>query len=289
MNWLSWLRGGRRRRSPFNNWGSQGLTCGRVSPHLLVGGELGPDDWRALMQEGVSVVINLQQEQQDFFASDERLDASLWLPSPDGLAPTLEQIVMGVDLIDRSARAGNTVFVHCKAGQGRAPLLCACYLIRAHNLTPLEAVQRVRQARARTQLTPEQNVRLREYAAMEAARNAAMSSAVPDSSATVAVAPIAVAPNPVSLSTSAFASEKSASEQPMELTAAPASCAAVAATDAVEPNCGPPGARLKARAQFVTAHNGQSSHTQSVPRETTEGNGSAANKSKAASQRRENE
>ncbi len=170
MKWLAWLRGGRRRRSPFNNMGSQGLTCGRVSPHLLVGGELGPDDWPALAQEGVSVVINLQQEQQDFFAPGEHLDASLWLPAPDGLAPTLDQLTMGVDLIEKSSRAGNTVFVHCKAGQGRAPLLCACYLIRDQKLTPLEAIGRVREARARTQLTPEQNLRLREYAAWEAAR-----------------------------------------------------------------------------------------------------------------------
>lgn len=164
MGWLRFLGGGRR-RSSFNNLDEKGrLTCGRITEQLLIGGELGPRDWAALQNEGVSVVINLQHEQQDIFAPSEKIDGYLWIPAPDGQAPSLEQLEQGVLLIRAAIRRGRKVFVHCKAGQGRAPLLCACYLITEGD-TPLEAIGRVREARARTLLTPEQSLRLREFGA----------------------------------------------------------------------------------------------------------------------------
>lgn len=166
MGWFSFWGNARRRRSPFNNLGPEGLTCGNVTESLYVGGELGPEDWKALAREGVTVAVNLQQEQQDTFSLTEYVDGYLWLPAPDGMAPSLQQLEMGVEFIAAAIESDKRVFVHCKAGQGRAPLLCACYLIRTEGLMPLAAVSRVRNARPRTQLTPEQNVRLREFAAL---------------------------------------------------------------------------------------------------------------------------
>ncbi|MDF2440548.1 MAG: hypothetical protein JWN98_1532 [Abditibacteriota bacterium] len=164
MRWLGLLGGSRRRRSPFNNLDARGgLTCGQVTPQLWIGGELGPRDWDALQEQGVSVVVNLQHEQQDIFSPREKIEGYLWLPAPDGMAPSLEQLMQGVTFIRTCAESGQKVFVHCKAGQGRAPLLCACYLI-AEGLAPLEAIKHVREARPRTLLTPDQSARLREFA-----------------------------------------------------------------------------------------------------------------------------
>jgi protein-tyrosine phosphatase len=164
MRWLRFLGGSRRRRSPFNNLDASGcLTCGQVTAGLYVGGELGPRDWEALQAEGISVVVNLQHEQQDVWAPDENIEGYLWLPSPDGMAPSLSQLAQGVSFIRAAVRSGQKVFVHCKAGQGRAPLLCACYLI-AEGAKPLEAIKIVREARPRTLLTPDQSARLREFA-----------------------------------------------------------------------------------------------------------------------------
>jgi len=178
MGWLPFRRGGRR-RSPFNNVGPQGLLCGRVTAQLYVGGELGPRDWEALAKEGVSVVVNLQQEQQDYFRDDERVESYLWLPAPDQLAPTVEQLALGVHFIRAAIAASKKVFVHCKAGQGRAPLLCACYLVSLGD-SPMEAMTKVRDARPSTMLTPEQGVRLREFtAARDKAIEARRSTPVP--------------------------------------------------------------------------------------------------------------
>lgn len=163
LGWLSFFNRARRRRSPFNNLGPQGLTCGQVTEHLFVGGELGPEDWPALQKIGVTTVVNLQQEQQDVFTEEERIEGYLWLPAPDGLAPNLEQLALGVEFIKGAIETRRRVFVHCKAGQGRAPLLCACYLI-SQGMSHLDAITQVQRARPRTMLTPEQNVRLREFA-----------------------------------------------------------------------------------------------------------------------------
>jgi len=139
------------------------LICGKVTEQLYVGGELGPRDWPALRQEGVSVVINLQEEQQDSFAPHEQIEGYLWLPAPDGLSPTLEQLILGVDFIRSCVASEQRVFVHCKAGQGRAPLLCACYLL-SEGATVMEAMSQVRAARRQTLLTPEQSMSLRLFA-----------------------------------------------------------------------------------------------------------------------------
>ena len=153
--------------------------CGRVTDQLFVGGELGPRDWEALAKEGVSVVVNLQQEQQDYFRDDERVESYLWLPAPDQLAPTVEQLALGVHFIRAAIAADKRVFVHCKAGQGRAPLLCACYLVSLGD-SPMEAMTKVRDARPSTMLTPEQGVRLREFtSARDEAIAASQSTPVP--------------------------------------------------------------------------------------------------------------
>jgi hypothetical protein len=119
--------------------------------------------------------VNLQQEQQDFFRDDERVESYLWLPAPDQLAPTIDQLALGVHFIRSALSAGKRIFVHCKAGQGRAPLLCACYLVSLGD-SPMEAMTKVREARPSTMLTPEQGVRLREFTA---ARDEAMQARQP--------------------------------------------------------------------------------------------------------------
>ncbi len=165
MRWLQFLGIGGRRKTPFNNVDASGnLTAGRVTDHLLLGGELGPRDWPALRDAGVTAIVNLQQEQQDSFAHDEEIDAYLWLPAPDGRAMTLKQLAQGVTFLRAAIGSGQRVFVHCKAGQGRAPLLCACYLI-AEGYSALDASRIVSQSRPATQLTAEQSARLREFSA----------------------------------------------------------------------------------------------------------------------------
>ena len=62
----------------------------------------------------------------------------LRLPVLDYCAPSTQQLEAGLDFIKKQP-AGGSVYVHCKAGRGRAGTMLMAYLIDAKGLTPQEA------------------------------------------------------------------------------------------------------------------------------------------------------
>jgi len=62
----------------------------------------------------------------------------LRLPTLDYCAPTTQQLETGLDFIRRQP-AGGSVYVHCKAGRGRAGTMLMAYLMDEGRLTPTEA------------------------------------------------------------------------------------------------------------------------------------------------------
>jgi atypical dual specificity phosphatase len=59
----------------------------------------------------------------------------------------LEQIKKGIDFIYKHKEMNNTVYVHCKAGRYRSALMVACYLIRAKQMQPQEAIDYLKKVR----------------------------------------------------------------------------------------------------------------------------------------------
>jgi protein-tyrosine phosphatase len=119
------------------------LRITRLTEHLYLGGKLTPKRETYLRREGVRAVVSLRAENFDRM---DGLDAHLWLPSPDGRPPTLEQLLLGSQFIQEQIGLGRKVYVHCHAGVGRAPTLCAAYLIRA-GLSAVAAFASVKAAR----------------------------------------------------------------------------------------------------------------------------------------------
>ena len=75
----------------------------------------------------------------------------LRLPTMDYCSPTAQQIENGLDFI-RKQPPGGTLYVHCKAGRGRAGTMTMAYLMQEKRMSPLEA-QRTLQA-ARPHVSP---------------------------------------------------------------------------------------------------------------------------------------
>src|SRR3989344_6982646 len=79
-----------------------------------------------LKKDGITVDISLE---------DIRLDHPfgvamyVWLPTPDHIPPTLDQLTFGVQALKEAARQKRKVYVHCKNGHGRASTLVAAYFI----------------------------------------------------------------------------------------------------------------------------------------------------------------
>ncbi|MGH9209119.1 MAG: fused DSP-PTPase phosphatase/NAD kinase-like protein [Acidimicrobiales bacterium] len=101
-----------------------------VDDGLLVGGQTTTEEYRGLVEHGVTLVIDVRTGSPADATEDDRdalADLGLdyvALPIPDGRAPTPEQIRRFLDLVEG---AEGRVFAHCGGGVGRSTSLAAAY------------------------------------------------------------------------------------------------------------------------------------------------------------------
>jgi dual specificity MAP kinase phosphatase len=146
----------------------------QITKQLVVGGFIDRDDWRLLVEQGVSVVVSLQAERHDEDSfGDLQPDGYLRLPTTDFSPPTLSQLRMGAAFIDEAVRAGKTVLIHCHAGVGRSALQCASYLVYS-GMDIDEAWDLLRSRRPVVYLNERQRATLEEFAAVISAERAAI-------------------------------------------------------------------------------------------------------------------
>ena len=146
-----------------------------ITPQLVVGGFIDREDWRQLVEQGVSVVVSLQAERHDEAVfGDLQPDGYLRLPTSDFSPPTLAQLRMGAAFIDEAVRAGKIVLIHCHAGVGRSAMQCAAYLMYT-GMELDEAWALLRSKRPIVKLNERQQAALEAFAGMVAAERVATS------------------------------------------------------------------------------------------------------------------
>ncbi len=79
-----------------------------------------------LIKKGIRADISLEGKK-----IDQPFGAKyyLWLPTKDHIAPTQQQLSVGVAHINDLVKNKISVYIHCQRGHGRAPTLVAAYLI----------------------------------------------------------------------------------------------------------------------------------------------------------------
>ena len=96
--------------------------------------------------ERVTGVINFCDEFAGHADYERAGIRQLRLPTLDYCSPTTQQLETGLDFI-RKQPVGGSVYVHCKAGRGRAGTMLMAYLMDDKGLSPAEAQARLSAAR----------------------------------------------------------------------------------------------------------------------------------------------
>ncbi len=99
-----------------------------------------------LEQMGVRVLVSLTEEPPDPEVLASRFIDQVHIPVQDFTAPTLEQMIGFVAVVEDSVAAGKPVGVHCTAGLGRSGTMAAVFLV-AEGASAEDAITGVRQLR----------------------------------------------------------------------------------------------------------------------------------------------
>jgi protein-tyrosine phosphatase len=136
----------------------------QLSPKIILGGQPSSNVIEALVtHRGVTGFVNMRSE-YDYARHVTYPDVRyLQLPTEDNTAPTLENLMTGVDFIREQVAKGGSVYIHCWEGLGRGPTMAAAYFVST-GMTPLQAWSEIRKVRAFIRPTQVQLDRLEEFA-----------------------------------------------------------------------------------------------------------------------------
>ncbi|MEE9220140.1 MAG: dual specificity protein phosphatase family protein [candidate division NC10 bacterium] len=120
------------------------MDLNQIDGYLFQGSApLGPRDTDRLLSLGVRAAVDMRAEAQPPLL----LDSTLWLPTTDGEAATVEQLTTGIRFIDHCLSLGWGVYVYCQGGIGRSTMMVAAYLVGKRGMDVDEAIEGIQRCR----------------------------------------------------------------------------------------------------------------------------------------------
>jgi len=137
------------------------LNYSKIEKYLSIGTTICcRKDFEHLLSLGMDADIDLEIEKMD---KPSGVTAFLWLPTIDFTAPSQAQLYVGAHFIDDLIKHKMMCYVHCNAGQGRAPTLVAAYYILTKQLTPKAAIELLKKKRKQVSPNKKQIVALNRF------------------------------------------------------------------------------------------------------------------------------
>jgi atypical dual specificity phosphatase len=120
------------------------------------------EDAAFIEQQGIRVLVSLTESPPEREVLAAHSVDQVHIPVQDFTAPTLEQMITFVAVVEGSSAAGKPVGVHCTAGLGRSGTMAAAYLA-AKGSTAEKAIAAVRRLRPGSIETAEQEEAIRRF------------------------------------------------------------------------------------------------------------------------------
>jgi atypical dual specificity phosphatase len=117
---------------------------------------------KMLYDRGVRGVVNMCLEYEGPISAYNKLGITqLRLPTPDHFESSVEQLEEAVAFIEKLRENGDRIYVHCKAGHGRAAAVALSYMIKTNPMVPPAALNAVLygKRKVRRRLYQQDNIR----------------------------------------------------------------------------------------------------------------------------------
>lgn len=120
----------------------------RIEDGLYLGARPLPGDARRLADLGVRGIVNTCEEFRGYPSQYQALGIKqLWIPTVDFTHPNLDDVNAAIAFMNERRAAGETIYVHCKAGRARSATIVLCYLIASRGMQPQAAMDLMLAAR----------------------------------------------------------------------------------------------------------------------------------------------
>jgi atypical dual specificity phosphatase len=111
-----------------------------IDPNVIVGARPFNRDVTTLHAAGVRAVVNTCEEYAGPVRQYEQCGiVQLHIPTTDFTHPRLDDVIQAVEFVQQHVEAGDTVYIHCKAGRARSATIALCWLIKFRSMNAHEA------------------------------------------------------------------------------------------------------------------------------------------------------
>lgn len=120
----------------------------RIDANVIVGAYPFARDVAAMHQAGVGAVVNTCEEYAGPVVEYERHGIEqLRIPTTDFTHPRLEDVARAVEFVQQHVEAGESVYIHCKAGRARSATVALCWLMKYRGLSMDEGQAKLLESR----------------------------------------------------------------------------------------------------------------------------------------------
>lgn len=140
-------------------FGAPTIRYSRIDKHLYLGGQYKPKTATWFKRRHITGVVSMREFVPKKLAGVDILH----LPTKDHTAPKLDDLQRGADFIRTKVEKGQSVYIHCRMGEGRGPTMAAAYLISV-GMRPGDALSHLQRVRPHARPNRQQVTVLEDFA-----------------------------------------------------------------------------------------------------------------------------